>query len=183
MGEATIHRYVLVMGVCGVGKSSVGRALSEALHATFIEGDDYHPADNKARMAAGQPLTDDMRFPWLDAIAAAARQSDPSRPVVIACSALKQSYRSRLTSSLPGLSIVHLTGDRDLISARMAARRDHFMPQTLLASQLADLEPPRPEEALVLSIDRPVEELISDIRRVVEPLAVNYAPSPGHPAI
>ena len=183
MGEATVHRYVLVMGVCGVGKSSVGRALSNAMNATFVEGDDYHPVESKARMAAGQPLTDDMRFPWLDAIAAAAVAADPSRPVVIACSALKRAYRMHLASSLPGLSIIHLTGDRALISERMAARQDHFMPQTLLESQLADLEPPTPQEALVLSIARPVPHLIEDIRRFVDPLAVSHTHSPERPAI
>jgi gluconokinase len=152
---------IVVMGVCGCGKSSVGQAIAERLGWTYIEGDDLHPASNKAKMAAGMPLDDDDRWPWLDRIADKARAIDSEgRSVVVACSALKRVYRERLRHAGADVRFIHLRGDRDLIHARMAARQDHFMPPGLLESQLATLEPPAAaEQAIVLDITHPVAQI------------------------
>lgn len=145
---------VVVMGVCGSGKTTFGRELARATVAAFIEGDDLHPATNRAKMSSGQPLTDADRFPWLDAIAAEARKlAKDGADVVASCSALRRTYRDRLRMAGEGVHFIHLTGTQDLLSDRMAARTGHFMPPALLASQLATLEHPTPEEkALVLDI-------------------------------
>jgi carbohydrate kinase (thermoresistant glucokinase family) len=138
---------VVVMGVSGCGKSTVGRLLADQLHAEFVEGDELHPPDNVARMAAGVPLTDDDRRGWLLTIAArlsAARNAH--RPLVASCSALKRTYRDLLRGASPDLAFVHVHGERALLEARMSARADHFMPPSLLASQLQTLELPGPDE-------------------------------------
>ena len=138
---------VVVMGVSGCGKSTVCRLLAVLLHATFVEGDELHPPDNVARMAAGVPLTDDDRSGWLLTIAArlaAARAA--GQPLVVSCSALKRSYRELLRSAAADLAFVHVHGERALLEARMSARVDHFMPPSLLASQLQALEPPGADE-------------------------------------
>jgi len=168
-------RYILVMGVCGAGKSHVAHALAEALGGAFVEGDAFHPADNVQRMASGRPLTDAMRLPWLQAVAAAARRAaeampeNTAAPVVIACSALKRAYRDLLRAHLPGLAIVHLTGDRDVIAARMARRDGHFMPASMLDSQLADLEVPGKDEAVTFDVagsrEAVVDRVIQFFRR------------------
>jgi gluconokinase len=161
--------FVLVMGVCGVGKSHVGRNVAERLGAPFIEGDDFHTEANKAHMASGRGLTDAMRLPWLDAVAAASRDRAQSAPVVVlACSALKRAYRDRLRARLPGLLIVHLAGDPVLIGKRIAARSGHFMPPAMLASQLSELEAPAEDEAVTLSVEGPPDELVSQIVTIVE---------------
>jgi gluconokinase len=136
---------VVVMGVSGSGKTSVGRRVAEALGWPFIEGDDFHPPENVAKMAAGIALDDSDRWPWLDRLAEeigtiAARGGN----AVVACSALKQSYRDRLVAKAPPGSVrfVHLTGTFDEIAARLAARKHRYMPASLLASQFATLEPP-----------------------------------------
>lgn len=138
--------HVLVMGVCGTGKSSLAARLVAATGGTLVEADEFHSAANVALMASGQPLTDAHRWPWLDAIAAGVRAARPGAPVAIACSALKRRYRDRLRSRLGDLALIHLTGDPALIRARLEARRDHFMPPALLDSQLAELEPPAADE-------------------------------------
>ena len=138
---------VVVMGVSGCGKSTVGRGLAARLGVGFIEGDELHPPRNVARMAAGTALTDADRAGWLDALAeriAAARAA--GQGLVLACSALKRAYRDRLRAADPGLRFVHLHGDAELLRARMAQRSDHYMPPSLLASQLATLEPPAADE-------------------------------------
>ena len=140
-------RIIVMMGVCGSGKTTVGRRLAAHLGWTFLEGDDLHPAANRAKMTAGQPLDDEDRRPWLDRIAEAIASHRRSRqPLVVACSALRRAYRDRFVHATPALCFVHLDGGRDLLEARMAARRDHFMPPALLASQLEALEPPAAEE-------------------------------------
>jgi gluconokinase len=136
--------HVLIMGVCGTGKSSAAGRLVAVTGAVLIEADAYHPAANIAQMAAGSPLTDAQRWPWLDAVAAAVAAQ--SGTVVIACSALKRRYRDRLRASLGPLVLVHLTGEPALIRARLEARRGHFMSPDLLESQLAELEPPGADE-------------------------------------
>lgn len=136
---------VIVMGVSGCGKSSVGRAIAQRTGWTFIEGDDLHPQSNRAKMASGIALGDEDRWPWLDAIADTARNLEAnSGSVVIACSALKEIYRDRLARAGSDVKFIHLDGDRSTILERMRARTDHFMPPGLLDSQFSTLEPPAP---------------------------------------
>jgi len=152
---------VVVMGVSGCGKSSVGQAIAQRTGWTFIEGDDLHPAANQEKMASGVPLDDDDRWPWLDIIADAARAIEAQgNSAVIACSALKRIYRDRLSQAGDTVKFIHLTGDRDTIRARMQARPDHFMPPALLESQLATLEPPTGDEnAVRIDISSSVDQI------------------------
>lgn len=142
-----VRQSVVVMGVSGCGKSTVGRQLADALGLPYLEGDAFHPPENVARMAAGVALTDDDRRGWLQALAdqlgAAQRRG---RGIVLSCSALKRSYRDRLRSQAPGLRFVHLTGSAELLAQRVAARQHAYMPASLLSSQLAALEPPGDDE-------------------------------------
>jgi gluconokinase len=131
---------VVVMGVSGSGKSTVGRLLADRLGAAFVDADDLHPEANVAKMTAGIPLTDEDRRPWLRRVAEAANAEDG--PVVIACSALRRAYRDLLTSEADApLAFVHLNGSPELLAGRLAARTGHFMPPALLDSQLRTLEP------------------------------------------
>jgi gluconokinase len=153
------HRLaVVVMGVCGCGKSTVGRLLAAGLGLPFIEGDELHPRANVDKMASGTPLTDEDRAGWLDAIAA--RLAAAPQGAVVSCSALKRRYRDRLRADAPHLRFVHLHGPRALLEQRLATRRGHYMPATLLDSQLQALEPPASDErAIVLALDAPPETL------------------------
>ncbi|MBY0364437.1 MAG: gluconokinase [Phreatobacter sp.] len=138
------------MGVSGSGKSTVGLGLADALGWDFRDGDSFHPPANVAKMRSGAPLTDDDRWPWLDAISRhVAELEDGGGHVVIACSALKRAYRDRLRAAGARLRFIHLDGSFDLIDGRMRARRDHFMPPSLLESQFATLEAPAPDEKAV----------------------------------
>jgi gluconokinase len=149
---------VVVMGVSGCGKTTVGMALAEHLGARFVEGDRLHPEANVTKMAAGIPLTDADRWPWLDAVAAALAADTP---VIASCSALKRAYRDRLRSgSGTPLHFLHLAGDRGILTQRMGQRPGHYMPVSLLDSQLATLEPPGPDEALTLPMDMPIDHLV-----------------------
>ncbi len=140
---------VVAMGVCGSGKTSVGKVIASRMNWPFIEGDDLHPPANKAKMASGVPLTDEDRWPWLDCIADRMRAIDKAGgSAVVACSALRQAYRDRLRRSGVDLRFLHLTGDVSLIRQRMEGRSGHFMPAGLLDSQLATVEPARPDEDL-----------------------------------
>jgi gluconokinase len=145
---------VIVMGVSGSGKTSIGNALASKLGWAFAEGDTFHSPANVAKMAAGTPLTDDDRWPWLDSIAAWIREKTAAgRSAVVACSALKRRYRDRLRQTWPALRVVFLRGDRALLEERLGARKSHFFPTKLLDSQLADLEPPAADErAIVLDV-------------------------------
>lgn len=140
-----------VMGVSGSGKSTVAQAMADTLGAVFLEGDDFHPPENVAHMAAGKPLTDAMRAPWLDRLSAAAREAAKSADVVVSCSGLKAAYRARLAG--PGVVMVMLTGDAATLRDRMEARTEHYMPAALLESQLDTLELPGPEETGVVCVD------------------------------
>lgn len=152
----SFRRVIVVMGVSGTGKSTIGRALAETLDLPFVEGDDLHPESNVAKMAAGIPLTDADRAPWLDLIAA-----ELDRPVVVTCSALKRSYRDRLRLAAPDLVLVHLHGSPELLASRMAQRDGHFMPTALLESQLETLEEPgADEEAIGVDVTLRPDEIV-----------------------
>ncbi|MGK5547114.1 gluconokinase [Streptomyces sp. URMC 127] len=152
---------VVVMGVAGTGKTTVGPLVAEALGVPYAEGDDFHPAANIAKMSAGTPLDDADRAPWLDAIGAWAA-GRAGRGGVVSCSALKRAYRDRLRAAAPGLVFLHLTGDHDLIAGRMAARKGHFMTTRLLDSQFATLEPLEADEAGVEAGVEPGPEVIAE---------------------
>lgn len=135
------------MGVSGSGKSLIGAALSRALGVEFVEGDEYHPAENVARMASGIPLTDQDRAGWLRSLAARLREAkDAGTGLVMTCSALKRVYREVLRGGASDLQLVFLRGPREVIAERLASRRGHYMPASLLDSQLATLEEPSPDE-------------------------------------
>jgi gluconokinase len=141
---------VVVMGVSGAGKTTAGRALAEFLGADFIDGDDLHSAAARAKMSAGHPLDDDDRWPWLDRIAAALKEDRGGRGAVVACSALRRAYRDRLLSGVgPALRFVYLKASPDLMRARVAGRKGHYMPASLVDSQFAALEPPDGETDVV----------------------------------
>ncbi|UFU06752.1 gluconokinase [Ruania halotolerans] len=140
-------RHIVVMGVSGNGKSTIGAALADRLGAVFLEGDEFHPQANVAKMSAGIPLTDDDRWPWLDILAAEiARRDEAGERTVLACSALRRAYRDRLRARVPDLFFIHPSADYDTIHARMQAR-EHFMPPALLRSQFDTLEPLGADEA------------------------------------
>ncbi|WP_200303681.1 gluconokinase [Streptomyces adelaidensis] len=137
---------VVVMGVAGTGKTTIGPLLAARLGVPYAEGDDFHPEANIAKMSAGTPLDDTDRWPWLDAIGAWAHGRDGLGGVV-SCSALKRAYRDRLRAAAPGIVFVHLSGDRTLVEDRMSHRQGHFMPTALLDSQFATLQPLEADEA------------------------------------
>ncbi len=158
----------VIMGVSGCGKSSIGAALATAIGGRFIDGDDLHPASNRAKMASGQPLTDADRAPWLTLVG----QTLCTRtgPTVIGCSALKRGYRDLIRSKAASPVIfVHLTGTPQVLAARMAARSGHFMPPALLDSQLATLEPPLPDEAAItVDIDQLPGAVLAEVLRLLK---------------
>ena len=156
-------RAIVVMGVSGCGKSSVGALLASHLGLAFIEGDVLHPQANVDKMAQGTPLTDEDRRPWLDIIGAQTAASlDRGEGIVLSCSALKKVYRDRLREASGNrLSFVFLEGSPELLQLRMGARTGHFMPLSLLDTQLATLEVPTGEPGVVtVSIDQPVREIV-----------------------
>lgn len=143
---------VVIMGVAGCGKSSVGEALSQRLNIPYRDGDDLHTPQAVETMRQGIPLTDDDRWPWLDRVA---QVLATEAPILLGCSALKRAYRDRIRAGAGGpVTFVHLSGSRDLIASRMAARTGHYMPTSLLDSQFAALEPPGPDEAITVDIDQ-----------------------------
>lgn len=161
---------IVVMGVAGCGKTSVGRELADRLGTRFLDGDDYHPAANVAKMSAGTALTDEDRWPWLDRLGAVTEQAvAETGGAVLACSALRRVYRERLQEAARGaVMFVHLAGTQALIEQRMAARTGHFMPTGLLDSQFATLEPPGPDEtALSIDVDAPLDEIVDRIARAL----------------
>lgn len=155
---------IVVMGVSGSGKTTVGRLLAADLGWTFYEGDDAHPADNLRKMAAGTPLTDADRLPWLRELRRLIESCLAAREdAVLACSALKESYREILAGGLDGVCFVHLTGDPVLIAERLEHRQGHFMKAGMLASQLAVIEPP--EDGISVEVEGSPEEIVAEIRR------------------
>jgi threonine dehydratase len=160
---------IIVMGVSGSGKTTVAQGIAEAMGWTFAEGDDFHPAANVAKMAAGHPLTDEDRWPWLRAIRAwLDQQADGGRNAVVTCSALKRSYRDLLRDGRPGIRFCELDPPSDLISDRLAQRQGHYMPPSLLPSQIATLEPLQPDEpgvrvGVAASLDVIVEDALAQL--------------------
>jgi gluconokinase len=158
---------LVVMGVSGSGKTTIADRLAHRLGWTFEDGDRFHPASNVAKMSAGHPLTDEDRWPWLQAIADEIdRVGAAGEHAVIACSALKRAYRDILVHGRSDVRIVYLEGTQELIAKRLAQRKGHFMPSGLLASQFKTLEPPGPEEnPVTVSIDASVDAIVDDIIR------------------
>ena len=154
---------LIVMGVAGSGKSTIGQLLAERLGCAFYDGDDFHPAANVEKMRRGQPLTDEDRAAWLSALADLIRAClQRHETAVIACSALKQSYRDELQVSNE-VRFIYLHGTYDLLEARLRQRAGHYMPPSLLASQFAALEEPR--EALTVDVSAPPEQIVAEIVR------------------
>ncbi|MER5896038.1 gluconokinase, GntK/IdnK-type [Streptomyces sp. NPDC001876] len=178
---------VLVVGMSGSGKSTVGRLLAERLGWSYRDADEFHSTTARARMAAGQALTDADREPWLDAISAwLDHEIAADQPAVVTCSALKRAYRDRLLSGRPEVRLVYLHGTPELIRSRLSGRRGHFFPARLLESQIADFEEPEPDERpLVVEIDQPptaiVAALASLLHRAPPPAAASVAPPAGTP--
>lgn len=157
-----MKKAIIVMGVSGCGKSTVGEELAAKLGVPFMEGDKLHPVANVEKMAAGTPLDDDDRWPWLDLVGAELRKGYEAGGIVISCSALKKTYRDRLRQACGGpLAFVYLEGSEALLTERMGARTGHFMPLSLLKTQLATLEVPSGEEGVVtVDIDAPPETIV-----------------------
>lgn len=151
---------VVVMGVAGTGKTTIGPLLAAALGIPYAEGDDFHPPANIAKMSAGIPLDDADRWPWLDAIGQWAH-GRAGRGGVVSSSALKRSYRERLRAAAPDAVFLHLTGDRELVEQRMSERKGHFMPAALLDSQFATLQPLGDDEVgVAVDVSGTPEEII-----------------------
>jgi gluconokinase len=157
------------MGVAGCGKSAVGIALAAAIGAVFIEGDRLHPPENVARMASGEPLTDQLREGWLDAIGERIAASvGKGQGVVASCSALKRRYRARLRTFWPEIVFLYLEIDPATARQRVASRKGHFMPASMVESQFAILEPPGTDErALTIDATRPVADVVADATRLL----------------
>jgi len=164
---------VVMMGVSGVGKTTIGRGLAEALGWGYAEGDSYHPAANVEKMRSGTPLEDADRWPWLRAMAADIdRWRAEGKGMVLACSALKRAYRDILIGDRPDVRLVQLTGEEALIRARIAARKHEYMPATLLISQLATLESPTAEEhPIVVDVRDTPEDCVAQIRTALDGVA------------
>jgi gluconokinase len=164
-------RAIIVMGVAGCGKSTVAARLAQRLGWELAEADAFHSTANVEKMRSGVPLTDADRWPWLDAIAAwidAARTR--GRPCIVACSALKRRYRERLAGPHRDLRFVYLQGGCEVVASRLAGRRGHYMPPSLLRSQYEALEEPGPDEQpIVVSIERPVESIVEDVLAQLAP--------------
>jgi len=153
---------VIVMGVSGSGKTTIGEALAARLGWRYLDADDYHPAANVAKMAAGTPLQDEDRWPWLEEINSTLKKQDDA---VLGCSALKETYRQRLTAGLRDYRIAYLKGSFELLSRRAAGRKHRFMPASLLKSQFETLEPPR--GAIEVDVAQPVEACVQQILRAL----------------
>jgi len=148
----------VVMGVSGSGKTAIGAALAAELGWRFIDADDYHPEANVAKMAAGQPLDDEDRWPWLDRLNSILKEE---RQAVLACSALKERYRARIASGIASIEWISLKGDFDLIRSRLLQRQHRYMPVSLLESQFAALEPP--SRAITIGVNADVATCVGEI--------------------
>jgi carbohydrate kinase (thermoresistant glucokinase family) len=163
---------VVVMGVSGSGKSTIGVLVADALGVPFVDGDSLHPIANVAKMAAGTPLTDEDRWPWLAAIGARLHESRDTG-LVVACSALKRVYRDAISAEAPGVIFLHLDGTHDVLLRRLEGRSGHFMPPSLLDSQLATLERLQPDErGVVVDVDAEVPVVVAAAVAGVRELSV-----------
>ncbi len=170
-GTAIKAEFLIVMGVSGSGKTEVAQRLANACNGVWLDADDYHPPQNVENMRNGMPLNDEMRWPWLASLSAAAKQAalgidtgSVTLKIFIACSALKRRYRDFLRDHMEPATFVFLDGSREVIRSRLDRRVGHFMPPGLLDSQLADLEPLGPDEiSVTVSIDAPIEAVVSAI--------------------
>jgi gluconokinase len=152
---------IVVMGVSGSGKSTVGAALAQRLRVPFADADDFHPPANIATMTAGQPLNDDDRYPWLEAIGE--WLADHGDGGVMSCSALKRKYRDQLRRHCADVAFLHLSGTPEVIGRRQASRPGHFMPASLLKSQFDTLEPLEPDErGVVIDVDQNIDSIVDD---------------------
>ncbi|MFF2371775.1 gluconokinase [Agromyces sp. NPDC058110] len=163
---------IVVMGVSAVGKSTIGSGVAERLGVPFRDADDLHPAANVEKMRTGTPLDDDDRWPWLD-IVGAEMQHAAASGLVMACSALRRAYRDRLRAQAPTIAFVHLHADDAVLAARAAGRTGHFMPPSLLASQLATLEPLGDDElGLLVDVDATIDEIVDRAVTELEGLGI-----------
>ncbi|MCB1132756.1 MAG: gluconokinase [Verrucomicrobiae bacterium] len=160
-------RVIVLMGVAGSGKSTVGLALAEKLGARFVDADDFHPPANVEKMSSGVPLDDADRRPWLDAMRREVIEAATEK-TVLACSALKRTYRKRLGVDGPDVGLVYLAGSRELLWKRISGRDGHFMKPEMLDSQLDALEEPDADEGTAVSIDAPVAEIVATIVNALE---------------
>lgn len=164
---------LVVMGVSGAGKSTIGAALAQRLGATFVDSDSLHPQANVAKMAAGTPLTDEDRWPWLELVGAELAAPNPDG-IIVACSALKRAYRDAIRAKAPGTGFVQLSVELPILQGRVAQRSGHFMPPSLLASQLETLEPLQADEAGVTvstqeGIGATVEMILTQLDQLPQP--------------
>ena len=155
---------VVVMGVSGSGKTTIGTLVAHELGVDFIDGDSLHPLENVQKMASGTPLEDEDRWPWLEAVGRTLHEHGERREgLVVACSALKRAYRERIRSQAPSALFLHLDGTLEVLTRRIEGRSGHFMPASLLRSQIEILEPLAQEEGgYVLDIDQPVAQMVDD---------------------
>ena len=160
-------RLIVVMGATGCGKSTIGEGLSQRLSAAYLEGDDFHSAKNKEKMTTGIALSDDDRWPWLESLSDAMRNSNGK--AVTSCSSLKRSYRDFITASAgEPVLFVHLHGSKELLMSRLSKRQGHFMNVNLLDSQLETLEPPESDElSFTVDINAAVKDIISNIETTI----------------
>nr|WP_316656312.1 gluconokinase [uncultured Gellertiella sp.] len=163
---------MVLMGVSGCGKSSVGEAFAMRTGAVYCEGDKLHPLENIAKMSAGLPLEDEDRWPWFARVADILCKAE--RPVIVGCSALKRIYRDRIRQQAgDDVVFIHLHGSRVVIEGRMGARQGHFMPTSLLDSQFATLQPPGADElSVTVDIDQPLDAILADILRGLDQIRV-----------
>ena len=155
---------IVIAGVSSSGKTTVAKALASRIGARFLDADDFHPPANVEKMASGVPLDDGDRWPWLDRLNEELRQAAAKdESVVLACSALKQDYRKRLADGVEGFQLVLLTGSKELLAARAAARKHRYMPPSLLDSQLATLEPLAPGSSWEIDVTPPVDRIVEEL--------------------
>jgi gluconokinase/beta-N-acetylhexosaminidase len=169
--QLNIPKKIVIMGVSGSGKSSIGTLLAREAGVQFIDGDDLHPEVNKQKMAAGIPLDDDDRWPWLDLVGLNLQLPGGA---IVACSALKVAYRDRIRELAPDVVFVHLTGSAELLSSRLGGRKDHFMPASLLQSQLDTLQPLGPnEKGVVVEVGGTELEILLDVTGKLQAISKN----------
>lgn len=164
---------IILMGVAGSGKSTIGQALADALGWPFYDGDDFMPEANVAKMANGTPLTDADRFPWLDILRSLIAEKIASgESLVLACSSLKKMYRERLRNGNPEITFVHLSGEYDLIKTRLEARPGHYMKAGMLQSQFEALE--SPQDAIVVDVSESVEEIVAEVLKQLDQRTIAF---------